>query len=204
MLQTILDEGYIGLLILVVLIWRTFVLLRRHLRLDPRSPASALVAMLLVIILSGATEVSPTYYSEEVLLMVFLIAGAAAALALKPGMSGEPASTGVVAVTVNPQHPRGTLWQRALDRFLPYSHVYNPWRRTHRSQPELLRAMLLPVIRLGLAVRISQHRLRARQRPPRPAVAGSGLLDDQYGVQRRARAGSRSAVTRCSPTTVKS
>jgi hypothetical protein len=90
-LQTILDEGYIGLLILVVLLWRTFVLLRRHLRLNPRSPASALVAMLIVIILSGATEVSPTYYSEEVLLMVFLIAGAAAALALEPGTSSEPA-----------------------------------------------------------------------------------------------------------------
>jgi hypothetical protein len=92
-LQTILDEGYIGLLILVVLIWRTFVLLRRHLRLNPRSPAAGLVAMLLVIILSGATEVSPSYYSEEVLLMVFLIAGAAAALALEPGARGEPAST---------------------------------------------------------------------------------------------------------------
>jgi hypothetical protein len=93
-LQTILDEGYIGLLILVVLLWRTFVLLRRHLRCNPRSPAAGLVAMLLVIILSGATEVSPTYYSEEVLLMVFLIAGAAAALALEPGTSSEPASTG--------------------------------------------------------------------------------------------------------------
>jgi O-Antigen ligase len=92
-LQTILDEGYLGLLILVVLLWRTFVLLRRHLRLDPRSPAAALVAMLLVIILSGATEVSPSYYSEEVLLMVFLIGGAAAALALKPGTSSEPASS---------------------------------------------------------------------------------------------------------------
>jgi hypothetical protein len=93
-LQTILDEGYIGLLILVVLLWRTFVLLRRHLRLHPRSPAAGLVAMLLVIILSGATEVSPSYYSEEVLLMVFLIAGAAAALALERGASSEPASTG--------------------------------------------------------------------------------------------------------------
>lgn len=82
-LQTILDEGYLGLLILVVLLWRTFVLLRRHLRFNPRSPASALVAMLLVIVLSGATEVSPSYYSEEVLLMVFLIAGAAAALSLE-------------------------------------------------------------------------------------------------------------------------
>jgi hypothetical protein len=90
-LQTILDEGYIGLLILVVLVWRTFVLLRRHLRLDPRSPAAGLVAVLLVIILSGATEVSPSYYSEEVLLMVFLIAGAAAALALDPGARGAAA-----------------------------------------------------------------------------------------------------------------
>ena len=38
--------------------------------------------MLLVIVLSGATEVSPSYYSEEVLLMTFLISGAAAALAV--------------------------------------------------------------------------------------------------------------------------
>jgi acetyltransferase-like isoleucine patch superfamily enzyme len=53
-------------------------------------------------------------------------------------------------MTVDPERARGTVWQRALDRFLPYSHVYNPWRRTHRSQPALLRAVLLPVIRLGL------------------------------------------------------
>ena len=81
-LQTILDEGYIGLAILVAVIWRTFLLLGRHVRREPASPAAALIAMLLVIVLSGATEVSPSYYSEEVLLMTFLISGAAAALAV--------------------------------------------------------------------------------------------------------------------------
>lgn len=81
-LQTILDEGYIGLAILVAVVWRTFVLLGRHVRREPNSPAAALIAMLLVIVLSGATEVSPSYYAEEVLLMTFLISGAAAALAV--------------------------------------------------------------------------------------------------------------------------
>ena len=81
-LQTILDEGYIGLAILVAVIWRTFLLLGRHVRREPGSPAAALIAMLLVIVLSGATEVSPSYYAEEVLLMTFLISGTAAALAV--------------------------------------------------------------------------------------------------------------------------
>ena len=81
-LQTILDEGYIGLAILVAVIWRTFLLLGRHVRREPASPAAALIAMLLVIVLSGATEVSPSYYAEEVLLMTFLISGVAAALAV--------------------------------------------------------------------------------------------------------------------------
>lgn len=79
-LQTILDEGYIGLLILVLVVWQTFRLLARHIKREPRSPAVALVAILLVIVLSGATEVSPSYYAEEALIMTFLIAGAAAAL----------------------------------------------------------------------------------------------------------------------------
>ncbi len=83
-LQVILDEGLIGLAILVAVLVRTSVLLKRHLREEPTSPAGALVAMLLVFIMAGATEVSPTYYTEEVLIMTFLIAGAAAALAGAP------------------------------------------------------------------------------------------------------------------------
>lgn len=46
------------------------------------------------------------------------------------------------------EHPSVT--ERALDRLLPYSHVYNPWRRQHPSQPRLLHLLLLPIIRLGL------------------------------------------------------
>jgi hypothetical protein len=88
-LQVILDEGYLGLLILVAVLARTFILLKRHVREEPRSPAVALVAMLLVFVISGATEVSPTYYTEEVLIMTLLIAGAAAALAGSPRPSQE-------------------------------------------------------------------------------------------------------------------
>lgn len=40
--------------------------------------------------------------------------------------------------------------RRILDRFLPYSHVHNPWRRAHPSQPRALRVLLLPFIRFGL------------------------------------------------------
>ena len=142
-LQTILDEGYIGLAILVAVIWRTFLLLGRHVRREPASPAAALIAMLLVIVLSGATEVSPSYYSEEVLLMTFLISGAAAALAV---VGAGRADACIRATDVMPS----SASRRILDRFLPYSHVHNPWRRAHPSQPRALRALLLPVIRLGL------------------------------------------------------
>ena len=88
-LQAILDEGYLGLLILVVLLWRTFVLLKRHLAAVPDSPARALVAMLLVIVLSGATEVSPSYYSEEGLLLVLLI-GAPQPADAPPDLDASP------------------------------------------------------------------------------------------------------------------
>jgi hypothetical protein len=92
-LQTLLDEGYIGLFILVLLLWRTFLLLKRHLITVPNSPVSALVAMLLVVVLSGATEVSPSYYSEEVLLLLLLVASAAVAVThgrLAPRTLSEP------------------------------------------------------------------------------------------------------------------
>jgi acetyltransferase-like isoleucine patch superfamily enzyme len=56
----------------------------------------------------------------------------------------EPQSTGEAIP------PKGTLRQRALDRYLPYSSFYNPWRRTQKSQPVLVRALLWPVVRIGL------------------------------------------------------
>ncbi len=80
-LQTLVDMGLIGLAALVLMVWSTWRGLQRHVDDNPRSPALALMAILLVIILSGATEVSPTYYSQEALLEVLLIAGAAVGLA---------------------------------------------------------------------------------------------------------------------------
>jgi O-antigen ligase len=104
-LQVLLDEGYLGLLILVAVLVRTFVLLKRHLRREPGSPAVALVAMLLVFVVSGATEVSPTYYTEEVLIMVFLIAGAAAALAGAPRPDEDPVGSSVAPLGVRVYRP---------------------------------------------------------------------------------------------------
>jgi O-antigen ligase len=79
-LQMLFDTGYIGLIILIVAVWSTWRLLTNYLDVNPKSPVVALMAMLLVILLSGATEVSPTYYSQEALLAVLMIMGAAAGL----------------------------------------------------------------------------------------------------------------------------
>jgi hypothetical protein len=79
-LQTLFDMGIIGLAVLVVAVWSTWRTLQRHLSTAPKSPAVALMGILLVIILSGGTEVSPTYYSQEALLAVLLIMGAAAGI----------------------------------------------------------------------------------------------------------------------------
>src|SRR5690348_3610425 len=42
------------------------------------------------------------------------------------------------------------LWLRVLDRFFPYGHIFNAWRRANPSQPRLLRWLLLPITRIGL------------------------------------------------------
>ena len=82
-IQIVLDEGIVGLLLLIAVLWMTFSALRRHISLNPGSPAIALVAILLVFIACGATEVSITYYAEEALIMTLLIMGAAAGLAAR-------------------------------------------------------------------------------------------------------------------------
>jgi hypothetical protein len=82
-IQTVLDEGVVGLLLLMAAMWMTFSSLRTHVRQNPQSPAIALAAILVVFVACGATEVSITYYAEEVLLMALLIMGAAAGLAVR-------------------------------------------------------------------------------------------------------------------------
>ncbi len=83
-IQIVLDEGVIGLLLLIAALWMTFSALRRHIALNPSSPAIALVAILIVFVACGATEVSITYYAEEALVATLLIMGAAAGLAVRP------------------------------------------------------------------------------------------------------------------------
>ena len=108
-LQAILDEGYLGLLLLVLVLWQTFRLLNRLLALEPRSPASALVAMLMVILLSGATEVSPSYYAEEVLMLVFLIGSAAAATRMWAPVAAIVAPARLPATGLSPRPDRGPI-----------------------------------------------------------------------------------------------
>ena len=83
-IQVVLDEGIVGLILLIAALWMTFSSLRRHISRDPRSPAIALVAILVVFVACGATEVSITYYAEEAFIMTLLIMGAAAGLGVRP------------------------------------------------------------------------------------------------------------------------
>jgi O-Antigen ligase len=83
-IQIVLDEGIVGLLLLIAALWMTFAALRRHIKMNPSSPAIALVAILIVFVACGATEVSITYYAEEALVMTLLIMGVAAGLAVRP------------------------------------------------------------------------------------------------------------------------
>jgi O-antigen ligase len=92
-LQTLFDMGIIGLVVLVVAVWSTWRALQSYIYTDSQSPAIALMAILLVIILSGGTEVSPTYYSQEALLQVLLIMGAAAGLTSSTRLTGKRSVT---------------------------------------------------------------------------------------------------------------
>jgi hypothetical protein len=88
--QTIFDSGYLGLGVLVVIVWLTTKRLVDQLVLDPSSLAAAPMAVLTVILLAGATEASPTYASEETLIPILLVMGAAAGLALRKSAKSDP------------------------------------------------------------------------------------------------------------------
>jgi O-antigen ligase len=93
-LQTILDSGYLGLAIFVLAAVQTALILQRTAKDDPRSPAVALLGMLLVVLLSGATEVAPSYYSQEAFLFTLLTMGAASGLAVVEQQCGGSVSRG--------------------------------------------------------------------------------------------------------------
>ena len=79
-LQSIFDMGIIGLLALAVAAVMSARAFAKDYEIDRASPARALLAMLVVLILSGITEASPTYLAPENLVMMLLLFGAAAAV----------------------------------------------------------------------------------------------------------------------------
>jgi O-Antigen ligase len=98
LLQTLFDTGYLGLGVLVAALTMTCVRLGRVVRSDPASPAVALLAIVIVVILCGATEAAPTILSQEAFAIVLLICGAAASI-----------PTGRVGATTAPPAPTAQL-----------------------------------------------------------------------------------------------
>lgn len=80
-LQTILDAGYIGLAAMIAALVVCAFRLERGARAWPRSPSPAMLAILAVIFLSGATEAVPTYLAPDAMGLVLLVMGASVALA---------------------------------------------------------------------------------------------------------------------------
>jgi O-antigen ligase len=82
MLQTVLDIGYMGLLVFVVLLFLTMRRLQRMITVDESIPARALLGVLLYFIFNGATDTSPSIYSPETMYFFFLITTCVAATRL--------------------------------------------------------------------------------------------------------------------------
>jgi hypothetical protein len=79
-LQTIFDAGLIGLLALAIAVFAALRTLADDVEIDRASPARALRAMLIALVISGITEASPTYLAPQALITMLLLMGAAAGL----------------------------------------------------------------------------------------------------------------------------
>lgn len=77
-LQTILDAGFVGLALLVAVVVAAVSALERGARAFPRSALPGVLALLLVTVLSGATEAVPSYLSPDTLALFVLLVGTAA------------------------------------------------------------------------------------------------------------------------------
>jgi hypothetical protein len=84
-LQTLVDGGYVGLGILVLVMVMTISGLARFTRQHARSMTGPILGAVVAIVLGGTTEVAPTYYSQEAFIAVLLAAGAASGIALPVG-----------------------------------------------------------------------------------------------------------------------
>lgn len=89
-LQMVFDTGYLGLGVLVAAIWVTWSRLQHFMSIEKEPAVLALMGVVIVIVLSGATEVSPTYYTQEALLEILLIMGAGAGLTRLRGPTQSP------------------------------------------------------------------------------------------------------------------
>ncbi len=71
-LQTVLDFGYVGLASLAFLVVRSAQGLEHRARLNDSAAALAMLALLLVLALSGTTESYPSYFSLDTLALFVL------------------------------------------------------------------------------------------------------------------------------------
>lgn len=79
MLQTLLDIGYVGLCIFVLLMFCTARALQRMIVIGKIDPARALLGALLFLIIDGATDSTPSIYTPETLYFFFIMVTAVAA-----------------------------------------------------------------------------------------------------------------------------
>lgn len=83
-LQMLLDMGVVGLVLLVITVVLGVARLEKISKISPRGPVAALVAEGLMLFVAGATEPSPTYRTQETLILAILLLSASAGLAMQP------------------------------------------------------------------------------------------------------------------------
>jgi hypothetical protein len=80
LLQSILDGGYLSLVVYIVAVLIVLKCLDRSIRAAPRSPSVALRGALLVVLFGGITEALPTYNNDDCLAVLLVTFGVATAL----------------------------------------------------------------------------------------------------------------------------
>jgi len=83
-LQMLLDMGLVGLVLLTMTVALAVIRLERISRLSGNGPVAALVGAIFMLFLTGATEPSPTYRTQDTLVFAMLLLSAAAGLAMQP------------------------------------------------------------------------------------------------------------------------
>lgn len=91
-LQMLLDMGVVGLAVSVITVIVGLNRLERINEISPRGPVTALIGGMLMLFLTGATEPSPTYRTQETLVYAMLLLSAAAGLIMKPVNIPVPAA----------------------------------------------------------------------------------------------------------------